>query len=82
LDLWRSAPGKSTISGQATKGAVDTLAGEVRSLAGDLGDVRAELADHEARLREVERGRWPLRELGAIVALIAAAAAVVALFAQ
>jgi hypothetical protein len=57
--------------GQATKQAVDSLAGDVRGLAGDLVEVRADIADHEHRLRSVERSRWPLSPANMVTAGLA-----------
>ena len=37
----------------------------------------AEVADHEARIRALERGRWPLPALSAVLALIALAITVI-----
>lgn len=44
----------------------------------DRHDAQAsEVADHEARIRSLERGRWPLPALSAVLALAAIAITVV-----
>lgn len=43
----------------------------VRELALKLDTIPAELVDHEARLRVLERGRWPLPALAAIISIAA-----------
>lgn len=48
---------------------------ELRPLAG----AAERLTDHEARLRVLERGRWPLASVTALIALGSAAVALVAL---
>jgi len=48
---------------------------ELRPLAG----AAERLTDHEARLRVMERGRWPLASVTALIALGSAAVALVAL---
>jgi hypothetical protein len=48
---------------------------ELRPLAG----ASDRLTDHEARLRVLERGRWPLASVTALIALGSAAVALVAL---
>lgn len=45
---------------------------------GDMRDSRDTLADHETRLRTLERGRWPLPTIAALVG--GAVTAVFALF--
>jgi len=43
----------------------------VRELAHKLDTIPTELADHEVRIRGLERGRWPLPALAAIVSIAA-----------
>lgn len=43
----------------------------VEGLLKDHGDAEKKLADHEARLRALERTRWPLPSLAAVLSLAA-----------
>ncbi|WP_326637254.1 hypothetical protein OG884_26450 [Streptosporangium sp. NBC_01755] len=49
-------------------GKVDRLDGKVEQTAGAHAELVADLADHETRIRNLERGRWPLPSLAALVA--------------
>ena len=60
--------------------ALVRLTATVDRLVDQHDGTRVEVADHEARLRTLERSRWPLPSLAALVsiaALIVAAAALV-----
>ena len=48
---------------------VDRLLAEHEQVRSDIVELRADLADKEARLRVVERARWPLPSLAALVAV-------------
>ena len=50
---------------------VQALRGDVHDLRSDVHGQGADLADHEARLRVLERARWPLPALAALVSVIA-----------
>jgi len=50
---------------------VDRLVAGHDGLRADIADVRADIADHEARVRTLERGRWPLPSLAALVSIAA-----------
>lgn len=50
-------------------GKVDRLDGKVEQTAGAHSEMAKDLSDHEARLRTLERSRWPLPSLAALVAL-------------
>ena len=41
----------------------------VQILAGDIKDLSSKADDHEARLRSLERNRWPLPTLAALVSV-------------
>ena len=43
----------------------------VQLLAGDIKDLSKQGEDHEARIRSLERGRWPLPSLAALVSIAA-----------
>jgi hypothetical protein len=53
----------------ATDRKVDQMRGEVSQVAQAHGELSADLNDHESRIRALERGRWPLPSLAALVAL-------------
>ena len=72
--------GPVTIGLREVYDAVMRLTGTVERLAAQHDDTARQLSDHEARLRTLERSRWPLPSLAALVsiaALIVAAAALV-----
>lgn len=48
---------------------VDDVRIEVQQVAQTHSEATKDLADHEARLRALERGRWPLPSLAALIAL-------------
>lgn len=43
----------------------------VQILGGDIKDLMVRADDHEARLRALERNRWPLPALAAVVSIVA-----------
>lgn len=43
----------------------------VQLLAADIKDLSKQGEDHEARIRSLERGRWPLPSLAALVSIAA-----------
>lgn len=49
---------------------------KVEVMSGDMKDLVKQAEDHEARLRALERNRWPLHLLTALVALAAFLASV------
>lgn len=61
-------------------GRMDVLIEQHNGMAQDLRDheVRADTrhADHESRLRSLEKARWPLPSLAAVVALASLAVAI------
>ncbi|MGW6498538.1 hypothetical protein [Nonomuraea angiospora] len=61
----------------ATDRKVDGIRGEVAQVAQAHGELTKDLADHEARIRALERGRWPLPSLAALVALASLILAVI-----
>jgi TolA-binding protein len=54
---------------RSVSGKVDQLGSKVDQVASAHEDMRADLTDHEARIRVLERGRWPLPSLAALIAL-------------
>lgn len=48
---------------------VDAVRSEVAQVARAHGELVADLTDHEARIRTLERGRWPLPSVAALIAL-------------
>lgn len=46
---------------------VDQIGGKVEGIGGNLASVVSEVADHETRIRVLERGRWPLPALAAVL---------------
>ena len=64
--------GLITIGAREIYDAATRLAEQVTRLVGQHDGTRQDtLADHEARLRVLERGRWPLPALAALVSVIA-----------
>ncbi|MET7333262.1 hypothetical protein [Nonomuraea sp. NPDC005650] len=55
----------------ATDRKVDGIRGEVAQVAQAHGELVKDAADHEARIRTLERGRWPLPSLAALISLAA-----------
>ncbi|MEV7011533.1 hypothetical protein [Streptosporangium sp. NPDC051022] len=53
----------------ATDRKVDGIRAEVSQVAQAHGELVADHADHEARIRALERGRWPLPSIAALVAV-------------
>lgn len=50
-------------------GQLDRLGGKVDAVAGAHEDIRSDLLDHETRIRTLERGRWPLPSMAALLGL-------------
>ncbi|MFJ2029416.1 hypothetical protein [Streptosporangium sp. NPDC087985] len=48
---------------------VDAVRGEVAQVAQAHGELVNDLTDHESRIRALERSRWPLPSLAALVAI-------------
>lgn len=55
--------------GDAVRDALSTMA----KLADGQDEIKRDVADHETRLRSLERSRWPLPSLAAVVSLLALA---------
>lgn len=71
-------PGPVVIIGlQQIYEAVVRLEGTVTTLVAQHSEQGKDLADHEARLRVLERGRWPLPTVTALISLISLGLAVV-----
>ncbi|MER7363563.1 hypothetical protein [Nonomuraea wenchangensis] len=62
----------------ATDRKVDGIRGEVAQVAQAHGELTKDLADHEARIRALERGRWPLPSLAAVISIVSVVLAVLA----
>lgn len=56
------------------------LTTKVEVMLGNQADADERITDHEGRLRTLERARWPLPTLGALLALASVVVAVIALF--
>ena len=63
----------------ATDRKVDGIRSEVAQVASAHGELAADMNDHEARLRVLERSRWPLPSLAALVAIASAVLALISL---
>jgi hypothetical protein len=57
--------------------ALVRLEATVGRLVEQYAETRAEVRDHEGRMRDLERGRWPLPALAALVSLAALAVAII-----
>ncbi len=66
----------------ATDRKVDGIRGEVAQVAQAHGELVADLTDHEARIRTLERGRWPLPSLAALVAVASLVLAILSFVAK
>ncbi len=51
--------------------AVGRIESKLDGLLDEQRDIRGRLADHETRLRTLERSRWPLPSLAAVVSVAA-----------
>lgn len=62
----------------ATDRKIDGVRGEVAQVAAAHGELVKDTADHEARIRALERSRWPLPSLAAVVSIVSVVLAVLA----
>ncbi|WP_113699195.1 hypothetical protein [Nonomuraea lactucae] len=65
----------------ATDRKVDAVRGEVQQVAQAHGELLKDLTDHETRIRVLERGRWPLPSLAAVISLVSVVLAVISFIA-
>lgn len=59
--------------------ALTDLASQIGRLNDGHDEMKRDVADHEARLRSLERSRWPLPSLAAVLSLGALAVSVIML---
>lgn len=57
--------------------ALSGLSTRIDRLADGHDEVKRDVADHEARLRSLERSRWPLPSLAAVISLVALAVTII-----
>jgi len=69
--------GTVTITAREIYDAVLNLTGRVDVVIAQQADVAKDVSDHETRIRSLEKGRWPLPSLAAIVSLAALAITVI-----
>lgn len=69
-----------TITMREVYDAVLTLTGQVNASISRQEDTARDVADHETRLRALERARWPLPSLAALLSLAAVVFAALAYF--
>lgn len=50
-------------------GKVDRVLADQEQTRSDVAEIRADLADKEARIRVLEKARWPLPSVAAIIAV-------------
>ena len=62
------ALGPVTIGAREIYDALMRLTATVDRMSEQVTDVRGEVQDHEERVRSLERSRWPLPSLAAIIA--------------
>lgn len=74
--------GPVVIGAREVYDAVVRLTAAVERLAAGHDGATRDLADHEARIRGLERGRWPLPSLAAVVSLVSLAVAAAGLIAR
>jgi hypothetical protein len=70
--------GGITITAREIYDAVVRLTGRVDVLIEQQSTTRAEVSDHEGRLRALERARWPLPSLAALLGLASLGVAIFA----
>ena len=58
-----------------------TVGVKVDHVSSQLDGVVADVADHETRLRALERSRWPLPSLAAVISLVSVVLAVISFIA-
>ncbi|MFI6904897.1 hypothetical protein ACIBKY_26790 [Nonomuraea sp. NPDC050394] len=58
---------------------LDKIDGKVEQVAQAHGELAKDLSDHESRIRTLERGRWPLPSLAALIALASLVLTLIAL---
>lgn len=59
-----------------TREAVIRMEGKLDLVMSKMNDHSEQLDDHEDRLRELEKKRWPLPEIGIILSFLAVVAAI------
>jgi hypothetical protein len=59
-----------------TREAVIRMEGKLDNSIDKIADQGDTLDDHEARLRELEKSRWPIAQIGMLLSLLAVIAAV------
>lgn len=65
---------------QKTREAVIRMEGKLDNVIDKVKDHAGTLDDHEARLRELEKARWPLAQIGVVLSFLAMVAAFVSIF--
>ncbi len=63
----------------SVQSTVADLAGKSVDQAARIGDLAEDARDHEQRIRELEKSRWPLREITVLVGVLALVASVAAI---
>ncbi|MFI6534197.1 hypothetical protein ACIBHY_17180 [Nonomuraea sp. NPDC050547] len=58
---------------------LDKIDGKVEQVAQAHGELAKDMNDHEGRIRVLERGRWPLPSLAALIALASLVLTLIAL---
>lgn len=69
--------GPVTIGAREIYDELKTVGVKVDRVDSKVDGIVAEVADHETRIRALERGRWPLPSLAALVALASLILAVI-----
>lgn len=69
--------GGVTITSREIYDAVVRLTGRVDVLITQQGDMASDVKDHETRLRGLERARWPLPSLAALIAVVSLAVTII-----
>jgi len=59
--------------------AITELAAQIGRIGDGVDEVKRDVADHEGRLRSLERSRWPLPSLAAVVSVAALAVSIIIL---
>jgi len=67
------------ITGREIYDRLVLMHGDLQRVAHDVSAIRGDVEDHEARIRALERGRWPLPSIAALVAIAALVVSALAL---
>lgn len=62
---------------RTTREAVIRMEGKLDNVIDKVKDIVETVDDHEARLRELEKARWPIAQIGVVLSFLALLAAII-----